>query len=232
MILGYRIRATDHELGKVDDFYFDDQEWGIRYLVVDTGKWLPGRLVLISPLSLGEPDWAEQVLPVSLTKKRIEEGPSIGRDRPVSRQHEAALSEYYKWAAYWGPAGGVGAIPVKRVKKEKPSGDPHLRSVKEVLGYHIDAIGGEVGHVEDFIAETQVWAIRYMVVDTRNWLPGRKVLLSPGWIDKVDWADEQVHVDLTREAVKDSPEFNPNAPVNREYEARLYDYYGRPKYWE
>jgi hypothetical protein len=108
----------------------------------------------------------------------------------------------------------------------------HLRSTREVIGYHIQARDGEIGHVEDFIADDQTWAIQYMVVDTRNWLPGRKVLIAPAWIEKVDWLERLVHVDLLRETIQNSPEFDPSAPVNRAYEVRLYDYYGRPKYWD
>jgi hypothetical protein len=118
-------------------------------------------------------------------------------------------------------------------KEQRASGgDPHLRSFAEVSGYEIAAADEEIGHAEDFVADTEGWVIRYMVVDTRNWLPGRKVLVSPGWIHEVMWADKQVRVALTRQEVKDSPKFDPSEPVNREYEARLYDYYGRPHYWE
>lgn len=237
-IIGYRIEAADAGFGKVADFYFDDETWTIRYLVVDTGKWLPGRLVLISPAEVGEADWMGEILPVSLTKQQVEDSPGIRSDLPVSRQQEAELAKYYRWVPYWEPASlsvGGAAAPMPAAgappAEQKSQGDPHLRSVKEVTGYHIAAADDDIGHVEDFIAETDGWVIRYMVVDTRNWLPGRKVLVSPGWIERVDWADKRVHVDLTTDQVKASPEFDPGAPVNREYEIRLYDYYGRPKYW-
>lgn len=109
--------------------------------------------------------------------------------------------------------------------------DPHLRSTREVIGYHIQANDGGIGHVDDFIAGGEDWVIRYMIVDTRNWLPGRKVLVAPTWVKRVDWAKRDVYVDLSRETIENSPEFDPSAPVNREYELRLYDYYGRPRYW-
>lgn len=237
-IIGYRIEAADASFGKVADFTFDDETWTIRYLVVDTGKWLPGRLVLISPAEIGEADWMGEILPVSLTKKQVEDSPGIRSDLPVSRQQEAELAKYYHWVPYWEPTSlsvGGAAAPVPAAAapaaEQKSQGDPHLRSVKEVTGYHIEAADGEVGHVEDFITETDDWVIRYMVVDTRNWLPGRKVLVPPVWIEEVDWAAKRVRVDMTTDQVKGSPEFDPAAPVNREYEIRLYDYYGRPKYW-
>jgi hypothetical protein len=115
---------------------------------------------------------------------------------------------------------------------DKEKSDPELRSTKEVIGYRIKASDGEIGHVEDFIIDDQDWIIRYMVVDTRNWLPGRKVLVSPQWIEKVSWADSEVRIDLSRKAVEQSPKYDPSTPVNREYEVRMYDYYGRPVYWE
>lgn len=125
----------------------------------------------------------------------------------------------------------------EQFKEETPASaaaaiaDPHLRSAREVIGYHIQAKNGDIGHVEDFIVDDEAWAIRYMVVDTQNWLPGKKVLVAPVWIESIHWAEAKVRVTLTRAKIKKSPEFDPAAPVNREYEDRLYDFYGRPKYW-
>jgi len=243
---GYNMLASDGEIGKAHEFYFDDQFWLIRYLVVDTGKWLPGRLVLISPYSLGRPDWSEKVFPVNLTKEQVEKSPEIDIARPVSRQHEIALAKYYNWPRYWtgarAMASGAFIVPPKKEDDQKAKesteqdeGDPHLRSSREVIGYSIEASDGEIGHVEDFIIEDESWIIRYMIIDTRKWLHwlpgGKKVLVAPTWIHRVDWSESKVYVDLTRDQVKNSPEFDPSTPVNREYEILLHDYYGRPKYW-
>lgn len=245
---GYRILATDGKIGGVRDLYFDDSTWVVRYVVVDTGKWLPGRRVLISPVEFGEPNWKDLTVPVSLTKERVKNSPSAESDKPVSRQHEMELHRYYGWPLYWmGPppgetpmglsAEGIAAQKAEADRAEnepgerEPEGDANLRSVREVTGYGIHATDGDIGHVEDFIIDTPEWIIRYMVVDTRNWLPGRKVLVAPAWIESVDWADRAVKVAMTREEIKSSPEFDASAPVNREYETRLYDYYGRPAYW-
>lgn len=242
-LFGYTIQAKKEDIGKVHDFYFGDETWTIRYMVVDTGKWLPGRKVLLIPSVLGLPDWESHAFPVELEKEQIMKSPDIDLDKPVSRQHELSLHEHYKWMPYWIPPGPGGAIPIpassleKKEKKETvdteadKEWDTHLRSVKEVIGYHIQASDGEIGHVEDFILEDVLEVIRYMIIDTRNWLPGKKVLISPWWIEKVSWGDAKVYVDLTRELIKDSPEFDPSQPVNRKYEERLYDFYGRPKYW-
>jgi hypothetical protein len=234
---GYTIRALDGDIGKVHEFYFGDLSWIIRYLVADTGTWLPGRRVLLSPAALGQPDWEMQVLPVSLTKGQVEHSPSIDADKPFSRQMEGDLHAYYGWRPYWSGwdpavmAAGVEAAEEKRAA-ELERANPNLRSTREVIGYHIQARDGEVGHVEDFVADDVGWGIRYLVVDTHNWLPGKKVLVDPFWADQVNWVERKVYLDMTREMVQTSPEFDPSAPVNREYEARLYDFYGRPKYWE
>jgi uncharacterized protein (TIGR02284 family) len=246
-LTGYSILATDGQIGKVAEFYFDDITWTIRYLVVDTGNWLVNQKVLISALVLGQPEGQTRQLSVDLTQKQVENAPSIDLDRPVSRQHEIALHDYYGWPWYWiSVPGGVYPLGVPPVapseiikdeedeleEKEPPEeqrADPHLRSTAEVMGYHIAATDGEIGHVEDFIVDDESWTIHYMVVDTRNWLPGKKVLLSPAWIDLVSWPELRVHIGVTQERVKNSPEYDPSIPVNREDGTRLYDFYGRPQ---
>ena len=207
---GYAIDATDGDIGKVDDFYFDDKSWTIRYLVVDTGNWLLGRKVLLSPIAVGKADFSSGRFNVTLTKKQVEESPSIDTDKPVSRQHEAYYHDYYGFPYYWngpylwGPMyypGRPGAdqkrIEERRAEREE-AGDLHLRSAAHVTGYHIEATDGEIGHVEDFIIDDETWEIRYIVVDTRNWLPGKKVLIAPRWIDRVSWNDSKVYVSLSR----------------------------------
>lgn len=241
-LYNYVLQPEDGEIGRCKDFLFDDQLWTIRYMVADTGKWLPGRKVLVSPISLGEPNWPSQVFPIRLTKKQIEEAPGLDEDAPVSRQHEARWTRYYGWPHYWAGPGvwGTAEYPnalftQKQLEETSEEGaddvDRHLRATKEVKGYHIDATDGEIGHVEDFIVDDETWTIRYVVVDTRNWLPGAKVLLSPVWVQSVSWPDRKVSVVVTTQEVKDSPKYDPSTPVNREYEVRLYDFYGRPKYW-
>jgi hypothetical protein len=234
---GYTIRALDGDIGRVHEFYFGDQSWIIRYLVVDTSAWLPGRRVLLSPEALGQPDWERYVLPVGLTKGQVEHSPSIDEDKPFSRKMEGDLHVYYGWRPYWSgwtSVAAASAVEAAREEREDEQewADPNLRSTREVIGYHIQARDGEVGHVEDFVADDVGWGIRYLVVDTHNWLPGKKVLVDPFWADQVNWAERKVYLDMTREMVKTSPEFDPAAPVNREYEVRLYDFYGRPKPWE
>jgi uncharacterized protein YrrD len=242
---GYAISAVDGDLGTVKDVYFDDRFWLIRYLVVSTGPWLVGRKVLLSPVSITDVAWDSNTISVRLTKEQVRRSPGIETDEPVSRQMERELVRYYEWPAYWAPHEGLppGALPLTSVQKEdvpslktgtqtlQPKGDPHLYSVHDVTGYHIQATDDRIGHVDDFIVDDEFWAIRYMVVDTRNWLPGRMVLVAPSWISEVDWGDKLVRVDLASEAIRQSPQFDPNEPINREYELQLYDFYGRPTYW-
>lgn len=258
---GYTIQATDGEIGAVDDIYFDDKAWTVRYLVVKTGGWLAGRKVLLAPAALRRPDVQSERLPVSLTRQEVEDSPDIATDMPVYRQHEAELHEYYGWAPYWGNLGSpVNVLPPIPVRLEKTPGgtvapppatdahllepvpqktqapevgrDPHLRSMNEVSGYHLRAVDGEIGHVETFIVDDQTWAVMYLVVDTRNWLPGKKVLLALEWVETVDWLERDVTVNLRQETVKNSPEYDPAKPVSRAYEEALYDHYGRSPYWQ
>ena len=232
-LIGYKIEASDGEMGKVSDFLFDDELWVIRYLVANTGNWLVGRQVLISPAAFyGKPRWESEKFPLILTRQMVEESPDIREDEPVSRQKESEIAAYYNWPAYWYPV-PYRSVNVSAAEKsqDEENGDSHLRSVREVTGYHIEAQDGSIGHVEDFIIDDERWKIMYLVVDTKNWLPGRKVLVSRLWIDEVSWPGSKVRVDLSREVIEKSPEFDPSKPVNREYEEVLYDYYGRPKYW-
>jgi hypothetical protein len=242
----YSFQAKDGDAGRVHDFYFDDVTWTVRYLVVDTGRWLPGRLILLSPLAIGDIDWKTRHVHLDVTKKDIEKSPDVAQDQPVSRQAEIALHEHYGWPPYWAAAPAAMGAPTvmpaappspKEEAREKGSAtatadDPHLRSVLEVTGYDIQATDGSLGMVSDFVCEDGSWIIRYLVIDTRKWLPGRKVLVSPEWTERIDWDKNDVVVDMSREEIQHSPPFDPDAPINRQYEERLYDFFGRPKYWQ
>jgi len=251
---GYSIHATDGNLGHVDQFYFDDETWAIRYLVVNTGNWLLGRQVLISPMALGQTDASTNTLRVNLTMEQVKNSPDIDTHKPVSRRQEIESSLYYGWPLYWsgGDLWGSWAYPTHLAAQggmilpapppvdtdaahnmdTAESEDSHLRSTQEVIGYALEASDGEIGSVDDFILDDESWAMRYAVADTGNWWPGKKVLIDPRWIHKVSWAESTVHVGLLREAIRHSPEYDPSMPISREYEARLYGHYGRSRYWK
>lgn len=234
-IIGYQLKATDGVIGKIKDFYFDDIHWIIRYLVADTRKWLPGRKVLISPESIGEYNWLDgRELPIRLSTQEIEDSPPIDTDEPVSRQKEQALADLFSWTIYWRDHLITG-VPESEIADaadyvSNDQGDPNLRSVSEINGYRILATDGEAGRVDDFIVETDDWSIRYVVVDTKHPLDGKKTLLAKDWMGPVKWKEKEIITDRSLDQIRNSPEFDPEKPVNHEVETRLYDYYGRPVY--
>ena len=236
---GYTLHSLDGEIGKVNEFYFDDQHWAIRYLVADTGNWLTDRQVLISPYALISVSAEEQHIAIDLTRKQIEDSPLLASDKPVSRQFEKSYYGHYGWPIYWGGPYMWGSFPnivrEGKTSREPAQGedawDPHLRSTHDVSGHHIEATDGEIGHVEDFIIDDATWAIRYLLVDTRNWWPGKWILVSLKWIESVSWSESKVFVNLLREAIKQAPEFTGEYPPTRDYEARLHGHYNRQGYW-
>ncbi|NQV41786.1 MAG: PRC-barrel domain-containing protein [Candidatus Marinimicrobia bacterium] len=240
-ILGYNLKALDGEIGKSKDFLFDDQHWAVRYLMAETGRWLQGKRVLISPISIEQPDRDARVFPVNLTKQQIEDAPNEGEDMPVSHKFEIEFFKYHQWPYYWngGYPWGI-LIPMERTNMNKPAGrdslddiegDKNLRSLNEVKGYNIQATDGHIGHVENLILDDETWTIRYLVVDTRNWLPGKRVLVSPSWAEKIDWAKNTVDVNMSRDQIKNSPDYDDSKLMTRKFENSLFKYYGVPGYW-
>ena len=244
-IKGLVIHATDGELGKVNQFYFDDKSWTIRYLTVKTGDWLAGKRVLVSPMSVTKADWNANRLDVSLTMKQVEHSPSIDTHEPVSRQHEAHYLSYYSYPYYWsGPylwgsapypmgmsSSGSFSAEADAAKKNQESMDSHLRSSEAVTGYRVEATDGEIGHIDGFVIDDEAWTIRYLSVATRNWLPGKKVLISPAWAEEISWIDSEVKVGLSTQAIRTAPEYLESSPLTRDYEERIFSHYGRPRYW-
>jgi hypothetical protein len=241
----FSIGAKDGEIGRVIEFFFDDDKWTIRYLVADTGNWLSGRKVLISPIFFGAVDWDSDVFNVNLTREQIKNSPSIDTDKPVSRQQESSFYDYYNFPYYWLGAGlttpaAVGpnaATPAPSgpeaaaLGPQSDSEDIHLRSTKDIIGSYIETTDGDLGHLEDFIIDDQTWAIRYLLIDTTNWWPGKTVLISPEWVKDMVETDSRVYVDLTQEQIKTSPQYDATTVLDRDYESRLYQHYGRSRYW-
>ena len=250
----YEIKARDGVLGSVKDLYFDDEEWRVRYFIVETGSWLSGRRVLLPAARVTAVQDARRMLSVDATQEQVRNSPPVDADRPVSRQHEQRLHDSLGWPYYWnaGPAVGATFVPAPavaadiaptpaaiasdsrdrrtntRVDDRRRNDDPHLRSVREVRGYRIGAEDGAMGEVEDVLIDDATWQVRYLVVDTRRWLPGRTVIIAPEWIQNIGWADKEVAVSLTRDEVKNSPPFDPSTPVSDAYTDRLLTHY-RPR---
>jgi uncharacterized protein YrrD len=223
---GYEIRAADGDIGSVHDVLFEDTSSRVRYLVVDTGSWLVGRRVLLAAAAIGEILHDARAITTGLTTRQVKDSPSIDTDQPVSRQHEEALHAHYDWAPYWygAPAYGLAPYwgglelappppaedPVEREVAEmaRQQADPHLRSAREVIGYYVAAKDGDIGHVEDLLLDDANWMIRHLIIDTRNWLPGKKVVIDPDRLRSVSWADQQIELDLSRSEVESSPEYD------------------------
>jgi hypothetical protein len=210
---GCRILATVGEAGRVRDVYIDDGEWTVRYLVVDPCKWLNEQSVLIPPTAVTSIDWEARSVSVNLTQEQVDRSPDMSTHEPVSRQQEVEYQPYSSvWA--WGMPVILPVDPrthVRRASRRRTNaanGDSHLRSSRVVRGYHIQATDDSIGHVADFLFDDKSWAIRYLIADTRNWLPGKHVLISPQRVDDVSWAEREFRVDLTRQQIERSPEFD------------------------
>jgi hypothetical protein len=243
-INGYAIAASDGRLGTVSDFLFDDASWLVRWLVVDTGKWLSGRKVLLPPV-LGHLGARDQEFSVQLTMQQVKDSPDIDTDQSVSRQMETTIYDYYGWSPYWGTgffmggymgaammpgvmaAPGLGSVRRDEViaDTQRNDGDPHLRSTHAVTGYHIHASDGEIGHVEDFLVDDVDWSIHYLVVDTKNWWPGKKVLISPRSAREIDWTDKLVNLNVDRQRIQDSPPYDASTTIDPAYEDRFHSHY-------
>jgi len=244
---GYAIEATDGRIGSVNDLLFDDTTWKVRWVVVDTGNWLPGRKVLLHPSAVQRADHEDEVMQVALTKAQVEASPDIMEDRPVSRQMQESLYSYYGWDPLWtgsylgtaGMASPISAPPIygRPAMRDTPDGDmlleegdPHLRSLAEMKGYHIHATDGDIGHVENLLIDDTSWDIRYLIVDTSNWWSGQHVLISPFAVLDIDVSDEHIDLNVGRERVKGSPPWDAVAVIDQYYEKRLHSHYGWPGY--
>lgn len=257
----YTIAASDGHVGMVKDVLFDDLTWVVRYFVVETGTWLRNRKVLISPISIQKPNRWEHILPVLITTDQVKDSPEIDTDQPVSRQHEMDYLGYYGYPYYWGGAGlwAGGMYPYlmhpgyidslngnDEIHKAElahhaartsvshqnhQNKDPNLRSCKTIIDYHIHAKDGDIGHIAEILVEENTWAVRYLVINTSNWWGGHQVLISPEWIKDVNWLDKSITLNLTRQLVKDSPEYDSTEQMNRHQEAEIYEHYGLTGYW-
>jgi sporulation protein YlmC with PRC-barrel domain len=234
----YKVTATDGDIGTVENFLLDDARWTVRYLVVETDGFLDGRQVLITPISFREVDFPAERFRLSISMSRVIGSPLRSADLPVSQQYEQDYYSYYRYPYYagyqglWGMGGypaGLAAAPYHATGEplREPSFDFHLRSAREISGYHIEASDGSIGHVKDFVVDDETWQIRYLILSTTNWWPGNTVLIAPEWASRVSWPERKIHLGMTREAIKSSPQWNPTYPIELAYEEQLYRHYAR-----
>ncbi|MFP4378114.1 MAG: PRC-barrel domain-containing protein [Spirochaetales bacterium] len=242
---GLRISAEDGEIGHVADVYVDDHQWVVRYLVVATGSWLFGKKVLISPNAVTKLDRSGGAICVALSKEQVRNSPDIDTDRPISRQQEAEYHLYYNFPPYWGGVALWGRYEQPGVepdetdeeathqdKKYGAKWDSHLRSAREVRGYRVTATDGEVGHIDNFLMESDTWAIRYLVINTGGWLKRHEVLFIPKLIDRVSWADARVTVNTSKGLLERAPEYHAGHEIDRTSEMALFSHFTAHPYWE
>jgi hypothetical protein len=240
-LMGCAIAASDGRLGQLSDILFDDQTWRVRWVVVDAGGWLTDRKVLLPVPALGHLDAAKHEFSVRLAKTQIEHSPDIDTDRSVSRRMEAEVYDHFGWTPYWGTGfyqegggyiGGAMDAPYFEARGHAGEGaaagteaDVHLRSIHAVTGYHLHAADGDIGHIEGFLVDDADWSVRYLLVETANWWPGKNVLISPRSVRKIDWAERLVHVNADRQKIKDSPAYETPEKTDRAFARRFDAYY-------
>ncbi|MGE5399237.1 MAG: PRC-barrel domain-containing protein [Ignavibacteriales bacterium] len=230
---GYDILASDGKLGKVYEFYFDDSDWFIQYLIVDIGHWLYGKFVLIEPQDMLQPDNSEKIFPVLLTKEQIENSPDISTKK-IRLHRDSYLVNEYGWPNFFETTESFYSDTISESELNKDTGstvkhtgyDPHLRSTWEVTGYKIHASDGEIGHVDDILFDDVNWKVKYLCVNLRNWLPGgKKVLLPVLLISKVDSEGQNIFIDIPREKIKNGPEFHESNLGDEKYREIVTGYY-------
>ncbi len=251
VLKGYQVNGKDNDFGKVKDLYFDQKEWILRYIVVDTGNWLIDEKTLISTDSFANIDHVHEKIEVELTTEELERGPSLKKNKPVSKVMEERLTKHFNWPLYWTGYGTNQVVapaamqPGYVIRKNPLDFDyqpteqntneeiikTNLRSFNEVTGYHIQANDGEIGHLENLFAEEESWIIRYLLIDTRNWLPGKDVVIAPEWIKNISWNKEKIIINKDQATIKNAPEYNPDIPIDRKYENEIYEHYNELKYW-
>ncbi|MEX0715107.1 MAG: PRC-barrel domain-containing protein [Planctomycetaceae bacterium] len=234
-LIGYTIRATDGDLGAVEDAYFDDRDWAIRYFVVDTGDWLPGRLVLVAPDAITGLDSEEEAVAVDLTVDQVEGSPDIHEHEPVSRRHEIDVRAHYGWPSYWEQGAEatrtMESLRENAIERARPD-DMHLQSARDVSAYDLHARDGELGRVEDYLCDDAGWIVRYLVVETAEWAGGRRVLIPPNWVADLDWKESKARIEHTQEEIRNAPPYDPARVPERGEEEELFSHYDRPPYWD
>ncbi len=225
----YKLKCIDGEIGHAKDFYFDTRHWTVRYLSMETGGWLSGRKVMVSPYALDSIVHSEQYLSCTLTKEQIENGPSLNYDQLVSPQFETDYHGYFGWPLYWDGPHSWGKYPYVRCDHDQWSDytdskawTPHLQNTRDVSGHQLHVTDGKSGHIDDFIINVKTWMIRYLIVSLRDWWSENKVLISPRWVDRISNGESKIFVDFSCESLKRSPKYTEESLLTLNCETELY----------
>ncbi len=214
-LLGYKLSIGAGDVGKLKDFHFDDRHWAIRYLAADMGTWLPGRQVLISPYALNAVVRKRHRIVLGLTRRQIEDEPTLACDHPVSREFEDAYHRFHGWPRYWiGPYTWGRSPDFDRGRRNSTDSSPAptrrarpVRSTGDVRGAYVQTPDGEMGHVADLVIDYDAWVIRYLIINAQNWWPGERVLLAPQWVRGARWDRRELFVALPAEAIRQLPRY-------------------------
>ena len=240
-LLGYRLHATDGELGMLQEHVFDKDAWTVRYLLVKTGPWLDNRDVFISPIALGSIDEERKCIQVKLKQGQVAGSPHVNIHKPVSRRYEVAYYNYYGWPVYWGAGGRWGnelyakelfdvapfvEAPGSHEEQERTT---NLMNTGGIKGYRVFARDNRIGTVEDFIMNDESWAIRYLVVNGTGLKAPRQVVLSPLWFSDLSQAERMMTLDFSIKDIESSPQYDPTRVMHRGDELALFQHYGRGK---
>jgi uncharacterized protein YrrD len=200
-LIGSSVIATDGEMGSIRNVLFDDRSWTIRYLVVDVGSWLTRRDVVLAVTAVEQPDWVKKTFHVRLMKEQVRNSPDVDTKKPVSRQQEIAMKEYYGLPVFWLDTEyfPLPAVPAGRDYPVHAEENSHLRSAWDVAGYEVWATDGDIGRVEGFIMDDASWHLGYLDVKGGNWLHSRSVLVPTRWVNSISWANHRVNLHHAQE---------------------------------
>lgn len=236
VVVDSNVKGSDGAIGKLHDALFNGKTWKVRYLIVDTGSWLSETKQLFSPQGLTSTSWPNRSVTVDATRQQFRSSPGVLSDRPISRQMEEELAKHFAWSLYWAAGIGVGKADHREARAASTNREEtlleraeDLRSFNEVTGYHIAAEDGDVGRVDDLLIDDETWNVRFLIVRTGTWFSNKHALISPEWVESIRWSERAVHVDLSRETIKERLEFDPSIPINSEVEEHLYDAYARER---
>jgi hypothetical protein len=216
-LYGYKLAATDGDIGRIRDFYFDDQSWTVRYAVADTGSWLKGQLVLLSPRAFGRLDHAGKTLNIGLSLKQIESCPPIEAHMPVSRRYEVEYHRYYGWPEYWsgGAMAGLGGFPMvlphskgeleAQVRNNRRD-DKHLQSMHSVIGFHIQAVDAVIGRLGGFLVDGDNWVVSDLLAEAGHWYSGKEIRIAPAKVERISFEESTVFVGLTKRDIEKTAE--------------------------